>query len=623
MPTRPTLRPSLREIRVHPLKSGSVRHLKTTAISSRGLAHDRRLMVVDKNGQMLTARQHPQLLSIDAWIEEDGVVLLAPGRTPLAVQFAESFYAAAKISIWGREVDARFAGERADAWISSVVQMQARVVIDSPADQRAINFSDAEPVLLASEESLADVAARASIPISMDRFRPNLVVSGFGPFAEDEWEAVRIGDLEFDAIGPCERCSMVSIDPSEPLQRGSPEPLSTLASYRRGENGEVYFGQLLRPRYGGRVNVGDEVTVLARRPRPRFVPGKKPLALGIRPFNQLRLKCVSVIDETSAVKTFRFVTDDGSTPPYEAGQHIRIGFNVGSSIAHRRYTLSSSPSRPSFLSITVKRDGLVSTALHEKLRVGDQISADLPNGRFHLMARPAAKILMLGAGSGITPFLSMLTWIADSAVPFDVACDLSFPTEEELIAAQDLALLEKQLAARLRLVRRFTRQGQGRLDRTAILDLCPDVHDRAVYACGPPSYIKSIRAALTSIEGFEPHNLLIESFGGDATAREPTRELDGAEDETFQLNFARSQTAAQIQGSQTTLDAVRSTGMALDTGCEAGLCGSCRVRVISGTWTLSSSCSDPDREALSDTEKKNGVVLACTTCPTSAMEIDL
>jgi uncharacterized protein len=616
--------PRLSEIRIHPLKSGAIQQVKTVPIGPEGLAADRRLLVLDQNDQMLTAREAPRLLQIEARIEEASVVLMAPQHLPLHLSTARHGRTFKNTSIWGRNASGFLLGLAANEWVTRVIGQRASIIMmnDKPSPSE-FNFSDVEPVLIACEESVADVASRASIPVTMDRFRPNLVVSGHSPFDEDDWEVIRIGAVEFDVIGPCERCKMVSINPQSPLAPLSAEPLSTLAAYRRDAKGMVYLGLLARPRTRGRVSVGDEMTVVKRRQRFTFLPGKKPLALALRTTTELTLRCVRIIDEAPGVKTFRFVPENAPIPNYEPGQSIRIGVKVGTSVERRRYTLSSSPSRPAFLSITVKREGLASSALHDDLHVGDTLSAELPSGEFHLMSKPAAKILMLGAGSGITPFLSMLTWITDNNVPFDIACDISFPTEENAIAAPDLKLIEKQLGSRLRLNRRFTKQGQPRLDRFEILDLYPDVLERAIYACGPPSYLKSVRSAFAGIEGFDPRNLLMESFGvaSPTVGSVQDREVSGAG--SFAIRFARSGIVAEAAASQTILDIARSAGLAVSSSCEAGLCGTCRVGVISGTWTMSPQCADADRDALSQDEKARGLVLACTTRPASTMEIDL
>jgi uncharacterized protein YcbX len=123
-----------------------------------------------------------------------------------------------------------------------------------------ISFADAYSFLVLSRESLDALNARLARPLPMNRFRPNIVLQGAGPFAEDGWEGIRIGDVQFDAAGPCARCVTTTTD-QETGARAS-EPLRTLATFRRDGN-EVNFGQNHNHRGTGTIRVGDPVEILA------------------------------------------------------------------------------------------------------------------------------------------------------------------------------------------------------------------------------------------------------------------------------------------------------------------------------------------------------------------------
>jgi uncharacterized protein YcbX len=128
----------------------------------------------------------------------------------------------------------------------------------APADQ--VGFADGFPFLLISQASLDDLNARLDQPVPMLRFRPNLVVSGCGPYAEDGWKRIRIGDIEFRVAKPCSRCIIPTIDFA--TGERAREPLQTLMTYRKRDN-KVYFGQNLLHDAGGRLEVGTQVEVLA------------------------------------------------------------------------------------------------------------------------------------------------------------------------------------------------------------------------------------------------------------------------------------------------------------------------------------------------------------------------
>jgi uncharacterized protein len=124
----------------------------------------------------------------------------------------------------------------------------------------AVGFADGFPFLLTTEASLADLARRVDLPLTMARFRPNLVVAGAAAFAEDGWRRLRVGSIEFDVVKPCGRCVMVNVDPV--TAEAGREPLRTLASFRNA-GGKVLFGWNLLHRTSGHLEIGDQVEVLA------------------------------------------------------------------------------------------------------------------------------------------------------------------------------------------------------------------------------------------------------------------------------------------------------------------------------------------------------------------------
>jgi uncharacterized protein YcbX len=125
------------------------------------------------------------------------------------------------------------------------------------------SFSDGFPLLLISEASLEDLNQKLELPLSMQRFRPNLVVRGCAPYAEDEWRRIRIGSLEFDVVKPCSRCVITTIDPETGQRAQDGEPLRTLSLYRKQDN-KVYFGQNLIHRGSGTLETGTEIEILER-----------------------------------------------------------------------------------------------------------------------------------------------------------------------------------------------------------------------------------------------------------------------------------------------------------------------------------------------------------------------
>lgn len=255
----------------YPLKSAAAECLDAATVEPRGLAGDRRWMVVDADGRFVTGRQHARLPLVRARVEGDDLLLAATGMPELRVSPAPEQPRIA-VTVWKDRVDAQPADHAADAWISGFLGQPARLVHMDMAAHRAVDpgyarpgdevsFADGFPLLAISQASLDGLNARLGQPVSMLRFRPNLVIGGTTPHAEDGWRRVRIGEVEFDVVKPCTRCVFTTVDPERGERDPSGEPLRTLLGYRRGPTG-VTFGQNLIPRGNGTLRLGDAVEAL-------------------------------------------------------------------------------------------------------------------------------------------------------------------------------------------------------------------------------------------------------------------------------------------------------------------------------------------------------------------------
>ncbi|MDT0498755.1 MOSC domain-containing protein [Algiphilus sp. W345] len=257
---------------IYPVKSCAAVSVQQVGVEPRGLAGDRRWMIVDATGHFITGREQPRLTLIHAHRVESGLTLSAPGQPEIVVARPDSAAARAPVVVWHSEVQALPAAPEASEWISRFLGRPARLAYQDAAAQRLIgssrvhpddevSFADAYPMLLISEASLAGLNHRIGRELSMLRFRPNLVVSGTSAHAEDEWKRVRIGAVEFDVVKPCARCKFTTIDPETAERDPRGEPLRTLATYRR-VGSEVMFGQNLVARSGGGLRIGDTVEVI-------------------------------------------------------------------------------------------------------------------------------------------------------------------------------------------------------------------------------------------------------------------------------------------------------------------------------------------------------------------------
>jgi uncharacterized protein YcbX len=262
----------LSAIHVYPIKSCAALSPASAAVEPRGLAHDRRWMIVDGSGRFITGRQVPATVLIRATPDATGLRLEAPGHAATSIGFPRADAPRRRVTVWDDEVEAPDAGDAAAAWITGVLGREARLVAMDAAAARAVDpsrarpgdevsFADGYPLLLVSQAALDGLNSRLPADLPMLRFRPNLVVDGAAVHAEDGWKRLRIGEVEFEGVKPCVRCVFTTVDPEAGAFDPSGEPLRTLKTYRRGPKG-ITFGMNLIARGSGTLHVGDAVDVL-------------------------------------------------------------------------------------------------------------------------------------------------------------------------------------------------------------------------------------------------------------------------------------------------------------------------------------------------------------------------
>ncbi|HEY1139538.1 MAG TPA: MOSC N-terminal beta barrel domain-containing protein [Lysobacter sp.] len=262
----------LSDLYLYPIKSCAPLALDEALVEVRGLAGDRRWMIVVADGRFITGRQFPELTLVRARPVEGGLTLDAPGMPSLRVAIPGASEHSL-VEIWKKPVAATFASVEAGQWLSRYLGTVARLVYMDDTVQRQVDptfaregdivgFADSFPIMLLGRGSLELLNSQLDVPVSMTRFRPNFVVDTPDAHAEDAWKRIAIGEVEFDVARDCTRCNFVNVDPETGRKSHDGQPLKTLTAYRRFDAG-VTFGRHLIPRSSGMVRRGDAVRVLA------------------------------------------------------------------------------------------------------------------------------------------------------------------------------------------------------------------------------------------------------------------------------------------------------------------------------------------------------------------------
>jgi len=279
---------------IYPIKSTAGIKLPHAKVEEMGLAFDRRFVVSDPSGQFITARTEPKLCLVQTQLTEQGITLSATNMPTLTLSYEKFSHQYQNVTVWDDEVAGQLCSKEANVWFSEYLKRPCQLLFfgskscrerksvtldEKNIKTRKVAFADGYPLLLISQASLGDLNLRLTSNtlgdnqqqgVSMAQFRPNIVVDNCLPFAEDGWQHIRIGDVEFKVSKPCERCIFTTINPQNAEKHPEQQPLRTLESFRQTSNGEVFFGQNLIPLNSGQIKAGDTLTILSKQKPPIF-----------------------------------------------------------------------------------------------------------------------------------------------------------------------------------------------------------------------------------------------------------------------------------------------------------------------------------------------------------------
>jgi uncharacterized protein len=256
---------------IYPIKSLGGIAVSSAMVTSRGLQHDRRLVLVNDNNKAITQRDFPAMALLQPALAGNGLSIHHAHQTtaPLFVPAQPAGAQKINVGVWDDECAALVYDAGINTWFSRILGTSCRLVWMPESTQRMVDdryagkeeivsFADAYPLLLIGQSSLDDLNSRLPAPVGMNRFRPNIVFNGGPAFLEDSLAAFTINNISFRGVKPCARCMMTTINQEDASQ--SKEPLKTLASYRRKGN-KILFGENLLMNATGTISIGDTITI--------------------------------------------------------------------------------------------------------------------------------------------------------------------------------------------------------------------------------------------------------------------------------------------------------------------------------------------------------------------------
>ncbi|UHD47529.1 hybrid-cluster NAD(P)-dependent oxidoreductase [Aureimonas altamirensis] len=343
------------------------------------------------------------------------------------------------------------------------------------------------------------------------------------------------------------------------------------------------------------------------------------------------LICRAVRAETHDVKTFVFAPHKGRHFTYRPGQFLTFEFEIDGETIYRCYTISSSPTRPDTVSITVKRvsGGPVSNWLHDHFRPGMMVRATGPMGEFSWAEAPSQpKYLLLSGGSGITPMMSMARCAYDLAEIRDTLFVHAARSPADIIYRDELDFMSRRNRS-IRVAHICEEDSpheawsglRGRLTRPMLEAVAPDFMERIVFVCGPAPFMAAVREMLKTV-GFDMTRHFEESFNFEELPTQDREAVEEAAEElssqvaTYRVEFAKTRRVVECPENLTILDAARRAGMRLPSSCAKGLCGTCKSKKLSGEVEMTHQGGIRQREI------DQGMVLICCSRPRSDVVID-
>jgi len=332
----------------------------------------------------------------------------------------------------------------------------------------------------------------------------------------------------------------------------------------------------------------------------------------------LNLTLVRIEEQTHDTKTLRFVLPGNKQISPRPGQFLTFDWMIDGKRVKRSYTICSSPTQRNFVEITPKRveKGYVSKFLNDHAAVGLTVQARGPYGTFYFDESKHQRIVLIAAGSGITPMIAILRYIDGLSLKINATLVYCVRTQNDVIFESELSAIQNRMPGfRQALV--LSQHGpewkgwKGHLDRAMLEREVQRPLDSTFFLCGPPQFME-LGCSLLREMGVDPVNVLQESFGGGISREKGSVAASGP----LEIRLARSGLTYQSCLTETVLESAELNGASIPFGCRQGNCGTCATKLLSGNVRM-----DND-EGLTEELRAHGFILPCVSRPLSALTLD-
>ena len=334
----------------------------------------------------------------------------------------------------------------------------------------------------------------------------------------------------------------------------------------------------------------------------------------------------SIARETPNIKTFRLRSPGGGALPFTflPGQFLNVALNIGGERMNRSYSISSSPNEQDYVELSVKREdrGAFSRHIVDLWKVGDAVEAGGPVGKFTFDGTEADSVVLISAGVGITPMMSIVRYLSEQSWPGDIFFIFTCRNPADYIFKKALAALASR-NPKLHVIVTMTKPGpdwkgpRGRITKELLAQSVPDIVSRRVHVCGPLTMMEATKALLREL-GVADDRVKAEAFGAVkpplAGSNDPAKPKSAVTGPV--VTFSSNNKTAKIRTDQTILELSEELAIGIENSCRVGTCGICKVKMTSGEVEMAVE------DSLDADDKANGLILACQAKPKTAVTVE-